>query len=78
MRAASAGGMLGYIGRGARTMDLQLDDRDAELLRSILERYLGDFRMEIGKTEDFDMRNDMKKDEARLKAIMSKLGAPVA
>ena len=59
-------------------MDLQLDDRDAGLLRSILERYLGDFRMEIGKTEDYNMRNDMKADEARLKAIMGKLGAAVA
>lgn len=59
-------------------MDLQLDDHDAGLLRNILERYLGDFRMEIGKTENRHMRGEMKDDEARLKAIMERLGAPVA
>ena len=58
-------------------MELHLEDHEATLLRSILERHLGDFRMEIGKTEDYDMRQWMKRDEQSIKAIIASLDAPV-
>ncbi len=59
-------------------MQLQLDDTEVTLLRTILERHLGDFRMEIGKTEDYDMRQWMKRDEQSIKDILERLGSPVA
>jgi hypothetical protein len=59
-------------------MELQLQTAEATLLRNILERYLGDFRMEIGKTENFKMRNDMKADEATLVGILGQLGVTVS
>ena len=59
-------------------MQLQLDDAEVTLLRTILERHLGDFRMEIGKTEDYDMRQRMKRDEQSIKDILERLGSPVA
>lgn len=58
-------------------MDLKLQDAEAMLVRNILERYLGDFRMEIGKTENFAMRNEMKRDEAMLVGILNQLGVKV-
>ncbi len=59
-------------------MQLQLDDAEVTLLRTILERHLGDFRMEIGKTEDYDMRQWMKRDEQSIKNMLERLGSPVA
>lgn len=58
-------------------MDLKLEENEVALLRNILERYLGDFKMEIGKTENFEMRNSMKQDEATLVGIMGRLGSKV-
>ena len=58
-------------------MELHLEEHEASLLRTILERHLGDFRMEIGKTEDYDMRQWMKRDEQSIKSMLANLGAPV-
>ena len=58
-------------------MELHLEDHEATLLHSILERHLGDFRMEIGKTEDYDMRQWMKRDEVSIKAMLDHLSVPV-
>lgn len=58
-------------------MELKLEENEVALLRNILERYLGDFKMEIGKTENFEMRNSMKQDEATLVGIMGRLGSKV-
>jgi len=54
-------------------MQFTLQDHEVDLLRNILERHLGDFRMEIGKTEDFNMRTSMKEDEEALKSILNQL-----
>ena len=56
-------------------MELKLDQPEAALLIDILESHLGDLRMEIGKTENFDMRNDLKHDEEMLKAMIARLKA---
>ncbi len=56
-------------------MQLTLNDHEIQLLRNILERHLGDFRMEIGKTEKYTMRKDMEEDEVSLKRILSDLGS---
>jgi len=54
-------------------MQVQLQPTEAKLLLSILDSSLGDLRMEIGKTENFDMRNDLKRREESLKAILARV-----
>lgn len=56
-------------------MELKLEHPEAELLASVLERHLGNLRMEIGKTENFEMRNDLKRDEEALRALLGRLKA---
>ncbi|MBN9494238.1 hypothetical protein J0H33_12990 [bacterium] len=51
-------------------MQVNLEPTEASLLLSILDSSLGDLRMEIGKTENFDMRNELKDREAILKTIL--------
>jgi hypothetical protein len=54
-------------------MQISLEPMEAQLLRSILEQHLGDLRMEIGKTESYDMRNDLKHNEEMLNNILGRL-----
>lgn len=58
-------------------MQLDLNERESTLLRTILERHLGDFRMEISDTENYDMRKSMQEDEESLKRILRALGSKV-
>jgi hypothetical protein len=44
-------------------MQLELDAADSELLEQILVGRLGDLRMEISNTDDFDFRKGLKEDE---------------
>ncbi len=55
-------------------MHLELDAADVALLRSILERHLGNLRMEISNTENFEWRKAMHADEDRVKALIARLG----
>ncbi len=50
-------------------MQITLEQPEAALLQQILENHLGDLRMEIGKTENYDMRQDLKQREATLRAL---------
>lgn len=52
-------------------LDLRLDE--AVLLKQILSNHLSDLRMEITDTENYDMRESMKRDEAMIKALIAKL-----
>lgn len=54
-------------------MQLNLEQRELDLLRNLLERALGDLRMEVGKTENYQMRTELKEDEAVLKGIIERL-----
>jgi len=56
-------------------MQLTLDTSEATLLRNVLEQHLGDLRMEIGKTENYDLRNSLKHDEVTLNHILDGLRA---
>jgi predicted phosphatase len=58
------------------TLELKLEPRERELLTDILESHLGDLRMEIGKTENFEMRNDLKADEQVLKGLIARVKTP--
>jgi len=53
---------------------LELDRQQAEMLREMLESYLGDLRMEISQTDQMDFREDLKKKEALLKDVIERLG----
>lgn len=58
-------------------MDLMLNNDEAALVRNLLERQLSLLREEIGKTENYAMRQDLKNDEALLKGVLQRLeGAP--
>lgn len=56
-------------------MQLRVDTDEARVLRAVLERYLGDLRAEIYKTENADMRTDLKSDEATIKTLLGRLTA---
>ncbi len=56
-------------------MQLELDAADTELLRRILETHLGNLRMEISNTENFEWRKSLQADEERLKAILARLAS---
>lgn len=55
---------------------LELDRQQAEMLREMLESYLGDLRMEISQTDRLDFREDLKKREVLLKELIARLEQP--
>lgn len=57
-----------------RATDIRLNDQETEVLRRALGLFLSDLRMEIADTESFEMRQDLKADEAVIKGILVKLG----
>ena len=59
-------------------MDLTLQDGEVALLERVLTQALGDMRMEITDTENYDMRQDLKRDEEVLKSIIRRLNPSVA
>jgi hypothetical protein len=50
-------------------------EEEGALLLRTLESALGDLRMEVGKTENFEMRQGLKHDEELLKAMIARLRA---
>ena len=54
-------------------MELTLTAAESDLLRSTLDRAIGNLKMEISNTENFAMRNELKQDEVLLKAILERL-----
>ena len=53
---------------------LQLADEEAELLKSVLEEYISELRMEVSNTDSMDFREDLKRKEAILKSLAGRLG----
>lgn len=58
-------------------MNLSLEPGDATILREALEQFVSDLRAEIGKTEDHDLRQELKQREAALNRVLAQLKAPV-
>ncbi|MGE0057026.1 MAG: hypothetical protein AB7P33_16730 [Dehalococcoidia bacterium] len=52
---------------------IQLDDRESELLLQVLRNTLSDLRMTISDTENYDWRQEMKKDEELMKSLIARL-----
>ncbi len=54
-------------------MELTLNSEEVRLLRRLLETRLGDLRMEIAATEDYELRQALHRDEAMLRDIIARL-----
>jgi hypothetical protein len=52
---------------------LELDEREAELLREVCKEALSELRSEIVRTESADFRRALKDREAVLKSLLSRL-----
>ena len=55
---------------------IDLKPEEARMLREVLESYLSDLRMEIAGTESVSFRENLKKTEAFLKELISRLREP--
>lgn len=56
-------------------LSLQLTPEDVQVLREILESYLGELRVEVHHTDDFDYREGLKHKEAIVKKLLQHLQA---
>jgi len=56
---------------------IQLDDREGQLVLEILRNTLSDLRMTISDTENYDWRQQMKRDEEQIKSLIARLEASV-
>ena len=54
-------------------MNLSLTNEEAALLLTRLKADLGNLKSEISNTDNYDWRVEMKKDEERLRDIISRL-----
>src|SRR5579875_564596 len=54
---------------------LVLSATEVEILRATIEDALADLREEIYKTENYDLRQELKEREQALAAVLSRLGA---
>jgi hypothetical protein len=57
------------------TIELRLDEQDAETLQRVLEVYLSELRFEIGKTDSFDLRSGLHNQEDRIKRMLATLNS---
>lgn len=56
-------------------MNLELSNKEKEILISALENFISELRAEIASGVKHDWRVEMKKEESGLKEILSKLQA---
>lgn len=54
---------------------IQLADGEAEILKSVLEEYISDLRMEVANTDSMDFREELKRKEEFLKRLAAQLAA---
>jgi hypothetical protein len=59
-------------------MQVSLNDGEVSALLTALDSYLPDLREEIGKTDDYDLREQLKAQEAALTGLIAKLGGSIA
>jgi hypothetical protein len=52
---------------------IQLGDDEAEILKSVLEEYISELRMEISNTDSMDFREALKRKEEFLKRLAGEL-----
>jgi hypothetical protein len=54
-------------------LQFNLRPEDRDLLVEIVEEYLGDLRVEIGDTDNFDYRSKLKAEEKAVREILDTL-----
>lgn len=52
---------------------IQLADEEAEILKSVLEEYVSELRMEVSNTDSMDFREALKRKEEVLKRLVGQL-----
>jgi hypothetical protein len=56
-------------------MQISLSDDEAALLATVVSQYYSDLREEIYKTDTFEVKDQLKRDEVVLKGILNKLAS---
>ena len=56
-------------------MQLNLNDRDTELLRGVLQDYLPDLRREVARTEERTFRHEMVERQDMVERLLNQLSA---
>jgi hypothetical protein len=59
-------------------MQVNFDQYEVAALTGALEYYIPQLRAEIGKTEDYDMRQGLKAQEAALTSVLTKIGGSIS
>jgi hypothetical protein len=52
---------------------IQLAEEEVGVLRSVLEEYISELRMEVSNTDSMDFREALKRNEAILKSLVERL-----
>ncbi|HKB72382.1 MAG TPA: hypothetical protein VKH46_16205 [Thermoanaerobaculia bacterium] len=55
-------------------MTIDLDGREADILRQVCESALSDLRMEVAGTENQEFRENLKRKEEFLRSLLERLG----
>jgi hypothetical protein len=55
------------------TRTIQVADDEVEVLRSVLEEYISELRMEVSNTDSMDFREELKRKEEILKGLVGRL-----
>lgn len=59
-------------------MQVNLNEGEVSALLEALNYYIPQLRAEIGKTENYDMREELKAQETALTALVAKLGGSIS
>lgn len=59
-------------------MQVNLSEGEVSALLEALNYYIPQLRAEIGKTEKYDMREELKAQETALTALVAKLGGSIS
>ncbi len=54
-------------------MQFELNNEEAEVVLHVLRRHLPNLRAEVYRTENYDWRQEMKRDEATIKELIARL-----
>ncbi len=54
-------------------MQLELSEREALVLNHVLSNYLPELRSEVANTENYDWRQDLKRNEEVIKTLIARL-----
>jgi hypothetical protein len=56
-------------------MNIELNEQESDLLTRVIEGYYSSLREEIYKTETYQLKRELKEEEAMIKSLLEKLRA---